>query len=67
MDELILIRKAIQGDSEAFEQLLIVHSDRLYRTAYLYVGNRDDALDVIQETAYKAFSSIKQLRHKNFS
>ena len=66
MDELSLIRKAIQGDSEAFEQLLIVHSDRLYRTAYLYVGNRDDALDVIQETAYKAFSSIKQLRNEEF-
>ena len=66
MDELILIRKAIQGESKAFEQLLIVHSDRLYRTAYMYVGNRDDALDVIQETAYKAFSSIQQLRQEEF-
>ncbi len=66
MDDLILIRKAILGDSDAFEQLLMIHSDRLYRTAYLYVGNRDDALDVIQETAYKAFSSIKQLRSEEF-
>jgi len=66
LDELILIRKAIQGDSEAFEQLLIIHSDRLYRTAYLYVGNREDALDVLQETAYKAFCSIKQLRNEEF-
>ena len=66
MDELMLIRKAIQGDSEAFEQLLIVHSDRLYRTAYLYVGNRDDALDIVQETAYKAFSSIRQLKNEEF-
>lgn len=66
MDELILIEKAIQGDSEAFGNLLSIHSDRLYRTAYLYVGNRDDALDVIQETAYKAFSSIRQLRNKEY-
>jgi RNA polymerase sigma-70 factor (ECF subfamily) len=66
LNEFILIRKAIQGDSDAFEQLLIEHSDRLYRTAYLYVRNRDDALDVVQETAYKAFSSISQLRNEKF-
>ena len=66
MDEIKLIRKAIQGDSDAFEQLLIEHSDRLYRTAYLYVRNREDALDVVQETAYKAFSSISQLRNEQF-
>lgn len=66
MDEIKLIRKAIQGDSDAFEQLLIEHSDRLYRTAYLYVRNREDALDVIQETAYKAFSSISKLRNEQY-
>jgi RNA polymerase sigma-70 factor, ECF subfamily len=66
LDEFNLIRKAIQGDSDAFEQLLIKHSDRLYRTAYLYVRNREDALDVVQESAYKAFSSIKQLRNEKY-
>lgn len=66
MDELNLIRKAIQGDSDAFEHLLIEHTDRLYRTAYLYVRNREDALDVVQETAYKAFSSISQLRNEKY-
>lgn len=66
MEEVMLIRRAIQGDSDAFEQLLIIHSDRLYRTAYLYVRNREDALDVIQETAYKAFSSISHLRNESF-
>ncbi|RDU38755.1 RNA polymerase [Neobacillus piezotolerans] len=66
MDENNLIRKAVQGDSEAFEQLLVEHTDRLYRTAYLYVRNREDALDVVQETAYKAFSSISQLRNEQY-
>jgi RNA polymerase sigma-70 factor, ECF subfamily len=66
LDEFILIKKAIAGDSNAFEQLLIEHSDRLYRTAYLYVRNREDALDVVQETAYKAFSSIIQLRNEKY-
>jgi RNA polymerase sigma-70 factor, ECF subfamily len=66
LDEFILVKKAIAGDSLAFEQLLIEHSDRLYRTAYLYVRNREDALDVVQETAYKAFSSILQLKNEKF-
>lgn len=66
MDEYNLIRKAVQGDSDAFEQLLIEHTDRLYRTAYLYVRNREDALDIVQETAYKAFSSISQLRNEKY-
>ncbi|WP_409303931.1 sigma-70 family RNA polymerase sigma factor [Peribacillus sp. SCS-155] len=66
MDELTLIRQAIEGNPYAFEQLLMEYSDRLYRTAYLYVGNREDALDVVQETAYKAFSSISQLRNEEF-
>ncbi|WJE15145.1 sigma-70 family RNA polymerase sigma factor [Halobacillus sp. ACCC02827] len=61
-----LIKKAKKGDSEAFEKLLIQYSDRLYRTAYLYAGNRDDALDIVQETAYKAFLAIKNLRESKY-
>ena len=44
----------------------IVNNEKLfYRLAYSYVKNMDDALDVIQESIYKAFSSIDSL--KNFS
>ncbi|WP_066070231.1 sigma-70 family RNA polymerase sigma factor [Neobacillus soli] len=66
MDEPRLIKKAIKGNKRAFEQLLILHSDQLYRTAYLYVGNREDALDVIQETAYKALLGVVQLREERY-
>ncbi|GHI01142.1 sigma-70 family RNA polymerase sigma factor [Neobacillus kokaensis] len=66
MDELKLIRKAIKGNEKAFEKLLEIHSDRLYRTAYLYVGNRQDALDVLQEMAYRAFLAIRQLRDERY-
>ncbi|WP_171051014.1 sigma-70 family RNA polymerase sigma factor [Bacillus sp. BHET2] len=43
-----------------------MHSEQLYRTAYLYVRNREDALDVVQETSYKAFMSIGQLKNETF-
>jgi RNA polymerase sigma-70 factor, ECF subfamily len=66
MNEIKLVKKAIKGNKKAFERLLILHSDQLYRTAYLYVGNREDALDIVQETAYKALLAVGQLRDERF-
>ncbi|WP_227940477.1 sigma-70 family RNA polymerase sigma factor [Alkalihalobacillus deserti] len=66
MNELTLIKKAIKGNKECLEELLVLHGDQLYRTAYLYVRNREDALDAVQEASYKAFLSIGQLKNENF-
>ncbi|WP_079708038.1 sigma-70 family RNA polymerase sigma factor [Paraliobacillus ryukyuensis] len=66
MEHLKLIKKAKAGDKKAFEKLLSLHSDRLYRTAFIYTGNREDALDTVQETAYKAFLAIKQLKENKY-
>lgn len=35
---------------------------QLYKTAYLYVGSEDIALEVVDETIYKALKALKQLR-----
>ncbi|MEH6938905.1 RNA polymerase, partial [Bacillus sp. JJ664] len=61
MIDINLILDAINGDDEAFETIIKAESDKLYKTAILYVRNKEDALDVIQETVYKAFVSINQL------
>lgn len=66
MNELKLIKKAIKGNAECLEELLVLHGDQLYRTAYLYVRNREDALDVVQEASCKAFLSIGQLKNEKF-
>ena len=66
MNDLKLIKKAIKGNKECLEELLVLHGDQLYRTAYLYVQNREDALDVVQEVSYKAFLSIGQLKNEKF-
>lgn len=66
MKELNLIKKAIKGNKECLEELLVINGDQLYRTAYLYVRNREDALDVVQETSYKAFLSIGHLKNEEF-
>ncbi|MDX1260561.1 sigma-70 family RNA polymerase sigma factor [Exiguobacterium sp. K1] len=61
-----LVRRAIKQDEAAFEQLILLHSEQLYRTAYVYVKNEQDALDVVQETVYKAFISIRQVKEPKY-
>lgn len=64
--ETVLIKKAIKGNSKALELLLKKHYERLYRTAYLYVHNKEDSLDIVQEAAYQAFKSIKTVKNPEY-
>jgi RNA polymerase sigma-70 factor, ECF subfamily len=66
MKEEKLVKKAVKGNAKAFEELLMLHSERLYRTAFLYVGNREDALDIVQETSCKAYLAIGQLKKEEY-
>ncbi|WP_077306434.1 sigma-70 family RNA polymerase sigma factor [Terribacillus halophilus] len=65
-DKVKLVRKAVKGNERAFEQLIKNESEKLYKTAFLYVKNKEDALDVLQETIYKAFVSIEQVKQPEF-
>nr|WP_246944812.1 sigma-70 family RNA polymerase sigma factor [Bacillus pinisoli] len=58
-----LVKKAIKGNKTAFEKLVQQHYERVYRTAYLYVHNEEDALDVVQEATYQAYKSIHSLKN----
>lgn len=60
------IHKAQNGDDEAFLELFQKYEQDLYRMAFVYVKNQDDALDVLQETAYKAFKNIETLREPRY-
>lgn len=43
-NEFELVQKAKSGNAEAFETLPQSKHDKLYRTAFLYVRNKDDVL-----------------------
>lgn len=60
------VRLAICGDEEAFTYLISSKKEQLYRTAFAYVKNKEDALDIIQETVYKAYVSIDKLREPKY-
>lgn len=61
-----LVKKAIKGSKSAFEKLVQQHYERIYRTAFLYVHNEEDALDVVQEATYQAFKSIHSLKNPEY-
>ena len=61
-----LIKKAQNSDEKAFTKIFEKYESDLYKVAYVYVGNQDAALDVLQETAYRSFKSIKNLKENQY-
>ena len=47
-----------------FQELVEEHQADLYRLAYSYMKNRDDALDVVQESILKGLSKLPTLRNE---
>lgn len=59
-------KTAKRVSADDFERMFSAAEREIYRTAYLYVKNRDDALDVVQETAYRCYRSYAGLRDKSY-
>lgn len=51
-----------QARKEMVTNYILSHKEALYRLAYMYTKNEEDALDVVQESIYKALASIDTLR-----
>jgi len=51
-------------NEKEFEDLFMAFRNDIYRLAYTYVHNEADALDIMQETAYQAYVSRKQLKER---
>jgi RNA polymerase sigma-70 factor (ECF subfamily) len=54
-----LVRRACQGDETAYEMVVRDHQEAVFRLAYLYLGDADDAADAAQETFIRAFKMLK--------
>ena len=62
MNERDLIKRAKKGDVEAFEKLFSRFERDIYTLAYRFVGNREDAEDVLQNVALKMWEHLKSFR-----
>jgi RNA polymerase sigma-70 factor (ECF subfamily) len=50
-------------DPSAFKQLFLPYHRKLFRVAYAYMGNTQDAEDLVQETYAKLWNKRHQLDH----
>ena len=62
----IYFKKAVKGDKESFSKLLEPIKDKLYKVAFVYMRNEDDALDCIQESIVKAITSLNSLKEPQY-
>ena len=53
-----LASRAQQGDRKAFELLVGRHKDALYRLLRRYLGNADEAYDLLQDTLISVWESL---------
>lgn len=51
---------------ELINKKLLNDYDKLYRLAYSYLRNEADAMDIVQESAYKAIKGSKNVREESY-
>ena len=59
------VRRAKEGDLNAFAELVDLYSRRIYRTLVGLLGDPDEALDALQETFLKAFQGLRQFQGRS--
>ncbi|MCU6707316.1 RNA polymerase sigma factor [Paenibacillus sp. J5C_2022] len=60
------MKKAQKGHEKAFLNIFRQYEKDIYRMAYVYVKNKEDALDVVQEVAYQSFKQIHTLQKPEY-
>jgi len=61
-----LIKRAKNGDAEAFDLLMRPQLQRMYRIAISMLENEEDAADAIQETVLKCWQKVGQLKNEEY-
>ncbi|ANP70835.1 RNA polymerase subunit sigma-70 [Clostridium tyrobutyricum] len=61
-----LVNNAKRGDDTSFVELINFYKQNLYKMAFIYVRNEQDALDIVSDTVYKAYMNINKLRESQY-
>jgi RNA polymerase sigma-70 factor (ECF subfamily) len=61
-----LVLNLIEGDREAFAELVRTYKKRIYAVAYRMLGNHPDADEVTQETFVRIFEKRRELRNVKY-
>lgn len=60
--DLQLVERCLAGDETAWEDLVKVHTRRVYSICYRFTGRESEAQDLTQEVFLRVFRSVKSFR-----
>ncbi len=63
IDDKQLIKSACNGDAQAFEVLVNRHYETMFKMAFKWCANRQDAEDITQEACVKLARGLNSFRH----
>jgi RNA polymerase sigma-70 factor (ECF subfamily) len=64
-EDRLLVERAQEGDTKAFDDLVRKYTPKLYGLVYNMTSNRDDTSDLLQDIFSKAYRSIKRFMGKS--
>jgi RNA polymerase sigma-70 factor (ECF subfamily) len=63
-----LLSRVVSGDIDAFDEIVYRYKDRLFNFVYRFVGGRETAEDIVQETFLRVFRKRREYKAlANFS
>lgn len=65
-DEQDLIARAVEGEPQAFNLLVVKYQNMAYSVAYRMLHDADAAADVVQDSFIKAFRALENFQGGNF-
>lgn len=60
-----LLARAASGDHEAFTEVMRLHEDRVFSVCLRIMGDRERALDAVQDTFLTVFRKARQFKGKS--
>lgn len=60
-----LVQRAREGDTSAFDELVVRHSRRIYGLIYNMTSHHEDTNDLMQEVFTRAFRSLKRFQGRS--
>ncbi|WP_253278859.1 sigma-70 family RNA polymerase sigma factor [Psychrobacillus sp. FJAT-21963] len=66
VEDLDIASKAIQGEEQAFIQLIQMHKKVLYHTAFAFLKNEHDAVEALQEVTFRAYQKIHTVKEPQY-
>ena len=60
--EYLIVQRVLEGDANAFEELVLEYEKKVYNVALRMLNNSEDAADMTQEAFIKAYNSLSGFR-----